>query len=94
MILTHEQPTWFDKCVESYTWLPFMVHGIHEVCALFVYQNTSYRVNFPLLSKILCIYLLGDSNTKFTHLGGVHSIGCDFETNEFSSLSFVVSRWS
>ena len=25
LALTHEQPTWFDKCVESYTWLPF--HG-------------------------------------------------------------------
>ena len=23
--LIHVQPTWFDKCVESYTWLPF--HG-------------------------------------------------------------------
>ena len=45
-----------------------------------------------LRSKTLGIYLLGDSNTKCTHLGGVHSIGCDFETNKFSSLSFVVSR--
>ena len=25
LTLTHEQPIWFDKCVESYTWLPF--HG-------------------------------------------------------------------
>ena len=54
-------------------------------------MNTSYRVNFPLLSKSMCILLLGDSNTKCTHLGGVHPVGCDFETNEFLSLSFVVS---
>ena len=40
----------------------------------------------------MCILLLGDSNTKCTHLGGVHPIGCDFETNIFASLSFVVSR--
>ena len=38
------------------------------------------------------IHLLGDSNTKCTLLGGVHPIGCDFETNMFPSLSFVVSR--
>ena len=54
-------------------------------------MNTNYRVNFPLLSKSMCILLLGDSNTKCTHLGGVHPIGCDFETNIFASLSFVVS---
>jgi len=56
--------------------------------------NTSYRVNFPIVSKSMCIHLLGDSNTKCTHLGGggVHPIGCDFETNMFASLSFVVSR--
>ena len=40
----------------------------------------------------MCIHLLGDSNTKCTHLGGVHPIGCDFETNVFASLYFVVSR--
>ena len=39
----------------------------------------------------MCIHLLGDSNTKCTHLGGVHFIACDFETNIFASLSFVVS---
>ena len=38
-ILTHEQPTWFDKCVESYTRLPFMVHGLHEVCISYVYHE-------------------------------------------------------
>ena len=37
--LTHEQPTWFDKCVESYTWLPFMVHRLHEVYISFVYHE-------------------------------------------------------
>ena len=37
--LTHEQPTWFDKCVESYTMLPFMIHGLHEVCVSFVYHE-------------------------------------------------------
>ena len=40
----------------------------------------------------MCIHLLGDSNTNCTHLGGVHPMACDFETNMFSSLSFVVSR--
>ena len=40
----------------------------------------------------MCIHLLGDSNTKCTLLGGVHSMACDFETNIFSSLSFVVSH--
>ena len=25
LALTHEQPTWFDKCVESYTRFPFMI---------------------------------------------------------------------
>ena len=39
----------------------------------------------------MCIHLLGDLNTKCTHLGGVHPIGCDFETNMSTSLSFVVS---
>ena len=39
MTLTHEQPTWFDKCVESYTRLPFMVHGLHEVCISYVYHE-------------------------------------------------------
>ena len=92
MILTHEQPTWFDKCVESYTMLPFMVHGLHEVCVSFVYHDTKYRINFPIVSKSMCIHLLGDSNTKCTHSGGVHPKACDFETNMFASLSFVVSR--
>ena len=40
----------------------------------------------------MLILLLGDSNTKCTHLGGVHPIGCDFETNMFPNLSFVVSH--
>ena len=40
----------------------------------------------------MCIQLLGDSNTKCTYLGGVQPIACDFETNMFASLSFVVSR--
>ena len=37
--LTHEQSTWFDKCVESYTRLSFMVHGFHKVCTSFVYHE-------------------------------------------------------
>ena len=37
--LTHEQPIWFDKCVESYTKSPFMVHELHEVCISFVYHE-------------------------------------------------------
>ena len=36
--------------------------------------------------------MLGDSNTKCTYLGGVHHMVCDFETNVFASLSFVVPR--
>ena len=40
----------------------------------------------------MCIHLLGDLNTKCTHLGGVHPMTCDFETNMFANLSFVVSR--
>ena len=39
LALTHEQPTWFNKCVESYTWLPFMVHGFHKVCTSFIYHE-------------------------------------------------------
>ena len=37
--LTYEQLTWFDKCVESYTRLPFMVHGLHDVCISYVYHE-------------------------------------------------------
>ena len=92
MILTHEQPTWFEKCVESYTKLLFMVHGYHEVCISYVYLEHKHRVNFPIVSKSMCIYLLSDSNTKCTLLGGAHPIICDFETNMFASLSFIVSR--
>ena len=55
-------------------------------------MNTSYRVNFPIVSKSMCIHLLSDSNTKYTYLGGVQPMACDFETNIFSSLSFVVSH--
>ena len=55
-------------------------------------MNTSYRENFSIVSKSMCIHLLGDSNTKCIYLGGVHPIGCDFETNMIASLSFVVSR--
>ena len=65
----------------------FMRYVFH-LCVM----NANYRVNFLLLSKTLCILLLGDSNTKCTHLGGVHPMACDFETNMFASLSFVVSR--
>ena len=36
--------------------------------------------------------MLADSNIKCTHLGGVHPMICDFETNMFASLSFIVSR--
>ena len=73
-----------------------MVHASHEVCISYVYHDcvTSYRVNFLIVSKSMCIHLLGDSNTKCAHLGGVHPMVCDFETNMFPSLSFVVSRWS
>ena len=95
MILTHEQITWFDKCVESYTKSPFMVHELHEICISYMYhEHKLYRVNFLIVSKSMCIHLLGDSNTKCTHLGGVHFMACDFETNMFPSLSFVVSHWS
>ena len=55
-------------------------------------MNTSNRVNLLIVSKSMYIHLLGDSNTKCTHLGGVHFIACDYETNMFASLSFVVSR--
>ena len=48
-------------------------------------------IHFLIVSKSMCIHFLGDSNTKCTHLGGVHPIICDFETNIFSTLSFVVS---
>ena len=65
-----------------------LMRYVFHMCTM----NTSYRVNFPIVSKSMCIYLLGDSNTKCTHLGGVHSMVCDFETNMFASLSFVVSR--
>jgi len=34
LILTHEQVTWFDKCVEK---LHFKEHGLHEVCVSYVY---------------------------------------------------------
>ena len=69
--------------------MDFMRYVFH-LCTM----NINYRVNFPLLSKTLCIHLLGDSNTKCTYLGGVHPMVCDFETNMFASLSFVVSRRS
>jgi len=93
MTLTHEQPTWFDKCVESYTRSPLMVHGLHEVCLSYVYHEHKLWGKLPIVvKKTLCILLLGDSNTKCTHLGGVHPMACDFETNIFASLSFVVSR--
>ena len=39
LILIHEQTTWFDKCVETYTRLPFMVHRLHEVCISYVYHE-------------------------------------------------------
>ena len=74
---TQDYPSWY---------MSFMRYVFH-LCTM----NANYRVNFPLLSKTLCILLLGDSNTKCTHLGGVHSMICDFETNIFASLSFVVS---
>jgi len=51
-------------------------------------MNTSYRANFPLLSKTMCIHLISDSNTKCIYLEGVHPMICDCETNIFSSLSF------
>ena len=66
-----------------------MVHGLHEVCISYVYHKHKLK---EFVSKSMCIHLLGDSNTKCTHLGGVHPMACDFETNIFTSLSFVVSR--
>ena len=64
-----------------------LMRYVFHMCTM----NTSYRVNFPIVSKSMCIHLLGDSNTKCIHLGGVHPMACDFETNMFISLSFVVS---
>ena len=63
--------------------MDFMRYVFH-----FCTMSINYRVNFPLLSKIMCIHLISDSNTKCTYLGGVHPMICDFETNIFSSLSF------
>ena len=70
------------------------LHGTWTSCGMYFIctMNTSYRINFSIASKSMCIYLFGDSNTKCTHLGGVHPIGCDFETNMFTSLSSVVSH--
>ena len=65
----------------------FIMYEFH-MCTM----NANYRANFSIVSKSMCIHLLGGSNTKCTHLGGVHSMVCDFETNMFASLSFVVSR--
>ena len=67
--------------------MDFMRYVFH-MCTM----STSYGVNFLIVSKSMCIHLLGDSNTKCTLLGGVNFIACDFETNIFASLSFVVSR--
>ncbi len=52
MTLTHEQPTWFDKCVESYTRLLFMVHGLHEVCISYVYHEHKLYGKLPNCVKI------------------------------------------
>ena len=49
--LTHEQPTWFDKCVERYTRLPFMVLGHHEVCIFFVYHEHKVYGKLPIIVK-------------------------------------------
>ena len=65
-----------------------LMRYVFHMCTM----NTSYRVNFPIVPKSMCIHLLSDSNTKCTLLGGVHPIGCNLETNMFASLSFVVSR--
>ena len=94
MTLIYEQRTWFYKCVESYTRLPFMVHGLHEVCILFMYHEYKLQGKLLIVVKNKCIHLITDSNTRCTHLGGVHPMVCDFETNKFASLSFVVSRQS
>ena len=50
--LTHEEPTWFDKCVESYTMLPFMVHGLHELRISFVYHEHKLWGKLPNCVKI------------------------------------------
>ena len=75
LILTHEHVTWFDKCVEK---LHFKVHDfmryVFRMCTL----STSYRVCFPIVVKNIVHTLDGDSNTKCTHLGGAHSMVCDF----------------
>ena len=67
-----------------------LMRYVFHMCTM----NTSFRVNFIIVSKSMCIHMLGDSNTKYTHLGGVHPMVCDFETNMFSSLFFVVSYWA
>ena len=64
-----------------------LIKYVFHICTM----NTSYRVNFSIVSKSMCIQLLGDSKTKYTLLGGDHPMVCDFETNIFASLSFVVS---
>ena len=79
------------KATQGYpSWYMDLMRYVFHMCTM----NTSYRVNFPNVSKSMCIHLLGDSNTKCTHLGGVHPMGCDFETNISASLSFVISRRS
>ena len=52
-----------------------------------------------MIVKMTILRLLGSSDDKEKEKigvarpkGGVHPMACDFETNMFSSLSFVVSR--
>ena len=68
-----------------------MVHRLHEVYISFVYHEHKLYGKLPIVVKNNVHTLTGDSNTKCTHLGGVHPMVCDFETNIFSSSSFVVS---
>ena len=89
--LTHEQPTLFDKCVESYIRLLFIIHGLHEVCISFVYHEHKLYGKLSIVVKNNVHTFASDLNTKCTHLGGDHPMVCDFETNMFTSLSFVVS---
>ena len=63
--------------------MDFMRYVFH-LCTM----STSYRVNFLLLLKIMCIHLVSDSNTKYTHLERVHPIVCDFRDYHVFKLIF------
>jgi len=96
-------------CHDSNPWATYMVwqvcrklhkvilHGAWTSCGMYFIcvPWTQTIGQTSQLCQNLCAYnLLGVSNTKCTHLGGVYPIVCDFETNMFTSLSFVVSQRS